>query len=83
MQSMMDTSSAVSSPCGMDSLADIRDVVIDPALSAEERMKSYLRQIRNPYHYKCGDMTVRVSFAQTDATLEDRIRQYLLSSRVS
>ncbi len=83
MQSALNTANAVFSGCDIDSLADICDVVIDPALPAIERMQSYLRQIKNPYHYKCGDMTVRVSYAQTDATLEDRIRQYLLSSRVS
>lgn len=83
MQSLIDASPSVSSACAIDGLADIRDVVIDPALPAEERMESYLRQIGNPYHYKCGDMTVRVAFAQTEATLEDRIRQYLLSSHVA
>lgn len=66
-------------PVDINELADIRDVKIDPTLSKEERMKSYLEQIKNPYCYKCGDVVVRVSFANTDATLEDRIKQYLLS----
>jgi len=65
----------------IDELADIQDVRIDMSLSKEERMESYLRQIKNPYCYRCGDMIVRVSFADTDATLEDRIRQYLLSGQ--
>ena len=62
-----------------ENLADIRDIKIDTSLPVEERMKSYLRQIKNPYRYKCGDTVVRVSFVDTDATLEDRIRQYLLT----
>jgi len=60
-------------------LADIRDIKIDTALPLQERMKSYIKQIRNPYRYKCGDITVRVSFADTDATLEDRIKQLLIT----
>jgi len=65
----------------INDLADIRDVKIDPTLSREERRKSYLRQIKNPHLYRCGDVIVRVSFANTDATLEDRIKQYLLSGQ--
>ena len=68
-------------PININDLADIRDVEIDPALSKEERQKSFLRQIKNPHLYRCGDMVVRVSFAKTDATLEDRLKQYLLSGQ--
>jgi len=63
----------------IDELADIQDVIIDTTLPKEERIQSYLKQIKNPYCYRCGDMVVRVSFANTDATLEDRMKQYLLS----
>ena len=68
-------------PININDLADIRDVEIDPALSKEERQKSFLRQIKNPHLYRCGDMVVRVSFTKTDATLEDRLKQYLLSGQ--
>ena len=60
-------------------LADIRDVAIDTSLPLIERMKSYLQQIKNPYLYKCGGITVRVSFAETETTLEERIKQLLMS----
>ena len=65
----------------INELADIREVEINPALPQEERMKSYLRQIKNPRLYRCGDMIVRVSFAETGATLGDRLKQYLLSGQ--
>ena len=68
----------------IEDLADICDVVIDTSLPREERIKSYLEQIKNPYCYRCGDMIVRVSFADTEYTLEDRIKQYLMGgSRIS
>ena len=72
---------AINIPININDLADIRDVEIDPALSKEERQKSYLRQIKNPHLYRCGDMIVRVSFANTGVTLEDRLKQYLLSGQ--
>jgi hypothetical protein len=63
----------------INELADIRDVKIDTSLPKEERIRQYLAQIKNPFLYRCGDIIVRVSFANTDATLEDRLKQYLLS----
>ena len=65
----------------INDLADIRDVEIDPMLPKAERQKSYLRQIKNPNLYRCGDMIVRVTFANTGVTLEDRLKQYLLSGQ--
>lgn len=67
----------------IDDLADIRDVRIDTSLPKEARVASYLEQIKNPYLYRCGDIIVRVSFADTEATLEDRLKQYLLSGGCS
>ena len=68
-------------PISIDSLADIRDVVIDPSLPKEERRRSFLRQIKNPNLYRCGDMIVRISFADSGEKLEDRLKQYLLSGQ--
>jgi hypothetical protein len=65
----------------INDLVDIHDVKIDPALSKQERKKSYLQQIKDPHLYRCGDMVVRVSYADTNVTLEDRLKQYLLSGQ--
>lgn len=60
-----------------DSLADIKDIQVDGTLPRAERFEDFLRQIGNPYCYRCGKAVVKVSFADTDATLEDRLEQYL------
>lgn len=60
-----------------NTLVDINDVNIDKKLPREQRMKDYIRQIGNPYCYKCGEAIVKVSFSETTATLEDRIENYL------
>lgn len=60
-----------------DSLTDIKDIQIDRTLPRGQRFEDFLRQIGNPYCYRCGKAVVKVSFADTDATLEDRLEQYL------
>ena len=60
-----------------ETLVDIRDVHIDRTLPKEERIKSFIRQIKNPYVYKCGDIIVKATFSDTDETLEDRMEHYL------
>jgi hypothetical protein len=60
-------------------LVDIRDVKIDLKLSGCDRLIDFILQIKNPYCYKCGKAVVKISFAETGATLEDRLESYLLS----
>lgn len=60
-------------------LADIRDVTVNTSLPREERLLDYLSQIKNPYCFKCGKTVVKISFADTQVTLEDRLEKYLLS----
>lgn len=60
-----------------DSLRDIGDVQIDKSLPREQRLLEFIKQIGNPYCYRCGKAVVKVSFADTDMTLEDRLEHYL------
>lgn len=60
-----------------ESLVDIREVQIDGKLSRERRFEEFLRQIKNPYCFRCGKIVVKISFSDTDATLEDRLEHYL------
>lgn len=63
----------------LDSLVDIRDVKIDRSMSVEDRMKSYVEQIKNPYMFKVGNTVVRVSYANTQATINDNFVNMLAS----
>ena len=63
----------------LDSLVDIRDVKIDQSLPVEERMKSYVEQIKNPYMFKVGKTVVRVSYANTQATITDNFVNLIAS----
>ena len=62
-----------------DSLQDIREVTVNTELSKKDRILDFLRQIGNPYCYRHGKYVVKVSFSDTEATLEDRMLSYLRS----
>lgn len=63
----------------LESLVDIRDVKIDRSKPVEERIKSYVEQIKNPYLFKVGNTIVRVSYANTQATINDNFVNLLAS----
>ena len=52
-------------------------VKIDPKKSKQERIADYIAQIKNPYCYLDGKTVVKISFADTDRTIEDCIHAYL------
>ena len=60
-----------------DSLVDIRSVKIDTSLSKEERMRDFIRQIKNPYLFRHGKYVVMVEFSDADVTLEQRLADYV------
>lgn len=60
-------------------LVDIRDVVINKSLTLEERVKSYVEQIKDPYCFKVGDIVVRVSYAGKDKSLTDSFTSMIAS----
>ena len=57
-----------------DALVDIRDVKVDTSLPKEERIKEYVRQIKNPYRFKCGSFIISARFASDGVTLEERLQ---------
>ena len=67
----------ISSPAGMP-LVDIRDVSVDQSLPKEEHIAEFIRQIKNPYCFRCGKFTVRAQFADNGVSLEDCLKQILI-----
>ena len=62
-----------------ETLRDIRDVVVNSDLPKKERILDFIRQIGNPYCYRHGKYVVKVTFTDTDVTLEDRMLAYIRS----
>lgn len=62
----------------IDTLVDIRDVVIQNELPKEERIKDFIEKIRNPYLFRYKDAVVKVQFLDTKVTLEEAIETYAI-----
>lgn len=60
-------------------LRDIRDVQVHADLPKKERILDFIQQIGNPYCYRHGKYIVKISFADTDVTLEQRMLSYIRS----
>lgn len=65
-------------PLSIGSLADIKDVSVDKNLSREERIAEFVRQIKDPYCFKCGEFTVTARFSEDGVSLEDCLQGILL-----
>ena len=60
-----------------NTLVQRSSVKLDPDASREDRMHSFLEQIKNPYCYLDGKTVVKISFTQTETTMEDCLEHYL------
>ena len=58
-----------------ETLVDVTTIIIDENLSKEERVKEYLRQVKNPYCFKVGAVVVKCSYSNDGVTLKDRFEQ--------
>ncbi|MBP1736420.1 MAG: hypothetical protein H6Q60_301 [Oscillospiraceae bacterium] len=60
-----------------DTLVDIGTLKIDGNLPREERLKEFVRQVKNPYCFKVGKIAVSVSFSDDEVSFEQRMEHYL------
>lgn len=52
-------------------LVDIRTVKVDQSLPKQERIREFVRQIKDPFHFRHGKYKVTLRFNQDGPTLED------------
>ena len=64
-------------PEDRDALVDIRDVSVNKDLPKEERIAAFVKQIKNPYRFRCGDFVINASFASGGTTIEDCLKGIL------
>lgn len=60
-----------------DELIDIRSVKVNRDLPKDERIADFIKQIRNPYLFKCGKYIVSASFSENGQTLEECVKGIL------
>ncbi len=60
-----------------DELADIEKIEIDKNLPVKERIKEFVRQIKNPYFFRCGKFIVQVEYSDTDKSINDCLKEFI------
>lgn len=58
-------------------LVERSTIRLNPDAPREERLREFIRQIKNPYCYLDGKTVVKITFSKTDTTLEDCLEHYL------
>ena len=59
-----------------ETLIDVTTIKIDENLSKEERKAEYLKQVKNPYCFRVGDVVVKNVYSTDGVTLQDRFEQF-------
>lgn len=60
---------------------DICCIHIDKNASVKDRAQEYIKQIKNPYAFKCGKVSVNIEFSPGGKTLSEALLSYLISLR--
>ena len=58
-------------------LVDIRDVCVDKDLPKQDRVAEFVRQLKDPYHFRCGKFVVTARFAEDGPTLEECLQRII------
>ncbi len=59
-------------------LVDVREINIDMDNPVEDKMKSFIDQIINPYHFKYDDIEIMIEFSG-NTLLEDKVLGLLVN----
>ena len=62
---------------GIETMKSVSPKTVDRSTPQEVRLREFIKQIRNPYCYLDGKTVVKISFAETDTTMEDCLEHYL------
>ena len=61
-----------------DTLVDINDISVNKDLPKPERIKEYIRQIKNPYCFKCGNFVVTAKYSDKGLSIEDCLQSIIV-----
>lgn len=61
----------------IDTLTDLRDIVIDTKLPVEKKLASFVKQTKNVYVHRIEDFVIKVKFQEEGPTIDDKMEEYL------
>lgn len=62
-----------------EELADITKIHLDGCQTKEEKIKSFLEQVGNPYCYRVGDVVVKTRYSENGVSFHERFEQLIAS----
>ena len=62
-----------------NTLVDIRNIKIDDTLSGEEKISQYVKQIKNPYCFKVGDVAVKVTYQDKGPSFKENFENMIMA----
>lgn len=60
-------------------MIDIQGVKIDSSLPVGQRLANYIQQVKNPYAFRCGSVTVLLQFNPDGKDLSQALASYFQS----
>ena len=61
----------------INTLTDLRDIVIDTKLPVEKKLELIARQTNNVYVHRIEDYVVKVRFQEEGPSIDDKMEEYL------
>ena len=59
-----------------ESLVDVTGIRISDDMTKEERAAEFVKQVKNPYCFRVGDMVVKNVYSSDGISLKDRFEQF-------
>lgn len=59
-----------------ESLVDVTGILISDDMKKEERVAEFVKQVKNPYCFRVGDMVVKNVYSSDGISLKDRFEQF-------
>ena len=64
----------------INTLTDLRDIVIDTKLPVAKKLELFARQTNNVYVHRIEDYVVKVRFQEEGPSIDDKMEEYLRNS---
>lgn len=64
-----------------EELINIEKIHIDTTLPEEKRLEEFIKQIKNPYHFKSGNVSVSIGYKDCD-TLKNIVSTYFIETKL-
>ena len=66
----------------IESLADIREIIIDDSMEDSEKTEKFLKEILNPYCFRYGNTAVKIEFDNSDISFIDCVKTYFKAAGI-